>query len=135
MEMLFQNDNGVIKVSRYKVIYKQFYDSYVPDTETNEPTLNERYFKTEEDAEKFVVNYLSKHKALEYAETVKVNTSEYDWIDGIKIPNGYSCPQDYIDELLAMGEEEYKMSQAAATENYLLDLDCRLSMIELGVTE
>ena len=51
MEMLFQNDNGVIKVSRYKVIYKQFYDSYVPDTETNEPTLNERYFKTEEDAE------------------------------------------------------------------------------------
>ena len=135
MEMLFQIEDGVIRISKYKVIYKQFYDSYVEGADADEPSLSERYFKTEEDAQKFVVNYLSKHKALEYVETVKVDTSEYDWIDGIKIPNGYSCPQDYIDELLAMGEEEYKMSLAAATENYLLDLDCRLSMIELGITE
>ncbi|MDD6988784.1 hypothetical protein [Ruminococcus sp.] len=135
MEMLFQIEDGVIKISKYKVVYKQFYDSYVPDTEAGECSVNERYFKTEADAEKFVTGYLSKHKALEYVETAEIDTSSYAWIDGIKVPDGYICAQDYIDKLMDMGEEEYNLSLTTTTEDYLLDLDCRLSMIELGVTE
>lgn len=135
MEVLFQIENRIIHVSKYKVVYKQFYESYVSGVEADETTLNERYFTSREEAEKFVTNYLNKHKALEYIETVAVDTSNYNWIDSIEVPKEYTCPQDYIDELLAMGEEEYKISLTTTTDNYLLDLDCRLSMIELGVTE
>lgn len=133
MEMLYQIENGIIKISRYKVIYRQYYDSYVNGVDADEPTSNERYFKNADDAQGFVERYLSKHKALEYVETKEIDTSKYDWIDGIEIPSGYSCAQDYIDELLEMGEDGYELLLASATENYLLDLDCRLSMIELGV--
>ena len=136
MEQLFQIENdNIIRVSRYKVTYYQHFNSYIEGVEPDESTVNDRYFISVEDADGFVNDYLAKHKALEYIGTTKIDTSSYEWVDGVEIPSEYQYAQDYIDELLAMGEEEYKISLTTTTEDYLLDLDCRLSMIELGVTE
>lgn len=133
MEYLFQLEDRTIKISRYKVTYYQHYDSYVEGVEANESTLNERYFKTAEDAQGFIDRYLNKHKALEYVETIELDTSLYEWLDGIEIPSNYTCAQTFIDELVAMGEEEYNLSLTTTTEDYLFDLDYRLSLIELGL--
>lgn len=133
MENLFQLEDGIIKISRYKVTYYQHFGSYVEGVDADESTLNERYFKTAEDAQGFVDRYLAKHKALEYVETIELDTSLYEWLDGIEIPVNYTCAQTFIDELIAMGEEEYNLSLTTTTEDYLFNLDYRLSLVELGL--
>lgn len=132
-EFVYQIVDGKIKLSRYKVTYNQTYDSYIEGVPAGETQEHSRYFLNEEDATGFVERYLSKHKALEYVSTEALDVSDIEWVDNIPIPKGYECAHDYVREVLEMGEEAYIESVTYTVEYYLMDLDYRQSLTELGL--
>lgn len=54
-------------------------------------------------------------------------------MDNIPIPKGYECAHDYVLEVLKMGKDAYIESVTNTVEYYLMDLDYRQSLIELGL--
>lgn len=44
-----------------------------------------------------------------------------------------STPNKYIEYLLSIGKEAYEQSLVSTPEDYMTDLDYRLSLIEMGL--
>lgn len=135
----FFEENGKIRISDYKVTVKHKTDDYLlaANPEEQDSYFEYWYCAKESDIpnkslESFENDYIAKHKLLSVESAEELDNSDVAWIEGIELPK-QTVLSDYVTELINMGEDGYKLSLASATENYLLDLDCRLSMIELGV--
>ena len=63
-----------------------------------------------------------------------LDISEVEWLENISIPEEYrDHPMDYIEYLVSIGEKAYKTSLVTTPEDYLTDLDYRISLLELGL--
>lgn len=138
MEKFFV-ENGKIRISDYKVTVKHKTDDYLKEAtpEEQDSYLEYWYCAKESDIpnkslKSFEDDYISKHKLLSIESVEELDNSNVAWIEGIELPK-QTVLSDYVTELIEMGKDGYELLLASATENYLLDLDCRLSMIELGV--
>lgn len=84
--------------------------------------------------EKFKVDYIDKHALLEVTNIESVDVSDIEWLEGISIDEDYkSTPNKYIEYLLSIGKEAYEQSLVSTPEDYMTDLDYRLSLIEMGL--
>lgn len=128
MEMrMFRADNGKIGFNKYKVIVRAY------KTTAKEEYSDVEYYVDSAGFEEIKSN-VQKHALLEILEQTEIDISAYDWAEGISIDE--SDRANSIRNILSFGSlEAYKSSLQEARDEYLLDLDCRLSMIELGVTE
>ena len=64
--------------------------------------------------------------------TAELDTSTVEWLEGINVDEGESMEQAVA--IWQMGETAYwQMINAPTTDEYLVDLDYRLSKIELGI--
>lgn len=78
------------------------------------------------------VNYVSKHLLLEIVGCEELDVSDYEWMKGIKLRSGNASKE--IAEIASYGSPEaYQASLPEYADEYMLDLDVRLSMIEMGV--
>ena len=75
-------------------------------------------------------NIVPKHQLMEVLSVTPLENSQYSYMEGLQLVT--SDFNKEIEEIASYGSEEvYKASLPTATDEYLLDLDFRLSMVEL----
>jgi len=65
--------------------------------------------------------------------TEKLN-NPYTWLEGIKLRTNDPCTE--IAEIVKYGSKEaYEASLPEYTDEFMLDIDVRVAMLEMGITE
>lgn len=128
MEMLanFAIKNNKIRLNKYSLIIRHY-------TAIDKENYTDKiYYVDEEEAHELEVNVVPKHKLLEIISKTELDSSQYSYMEGIELKT-----QDYnreISEIAAYGSfEAYKASLEEVRDEYLLDMDCRIAMLEMGV--
>ena len=83
--------------------------------------------------ESFKRDYIDKHSKLDIVSIEPLDVSDIDWMDGIPVDKSYQMNSDYIEYLLNIGKESYNKLLTSTVEDYMTDLDYRLSLIEMGL--
>ena len=95
--------------------------------------LTLEYFLDEEEVNGFKTNYVDKHKLLS-VQNVEELDNPYEWAEGIVLRT--DDPYTELAEIVKYGSKEaYEASLPEYTDEFMLDVDVRLSMLEMGVTE
>ncbi len=108
-----------IIIRHYKAIDKENYTDKI-------------HYVDEEDAKELEVNVVPKHKLLELISKIELDNSQYSYMEGIELKT-----QDFnreIAEIASYGSyEAYQASLPEYVDNFMLDVDCRMSMLEMGI--
>lgn len=92
------------------------------------------YYVDEAGVEEWEVNVIPKHQLLELLSKEKLDTSEYEWMEGIELQTQDTARE--IAEIASYGSlEAYQASLQETRDEYLLDLEYRISAMELGLNE
>ena len=95
--------------------------------------LTLEYFLDEEEVNGFKTNYVDKHKLLS-VQNVEELDNPYKWAEGIVLRT--DDPYTELAEIVKYGSKEaYEASLPEYTDEFMLDVDVRLSMLEMGITE
>ena len=109
----------VIVVRDYKTTEKANYDENT-------------YYVNDEAYKEWTEQLIPKHQLYELVLDEPLDTSEYAWMDGIKLTSDNHAKE--IAQIAAYGSiDAYNASTDEARDEYLLDLDCRISAVELGI--
>ena len=109
----------VIVVRDYKTTEKTEYDENT-------------YYVNDDSYKEWTEQLIPKHQLYELISDEPLDTSKYTWMDGIELRTG-NHPKE-IAQIAAYGSlEAYTASLDEARDEYLLDLDCRISAVELGI--
>ena len=121
----FSVKNNAIALNKYKAVVKH----YKPDMESFTESV---HYLDEEGMNELENNFVAKHKLYELASKEELDTSEYAWMEGIELRTD-NCVKE-IERIAAYGSmDAYTASLTEARDEYLLDLDCRVAMLELGI--
>ena len=95
--------------------------------------LNFEYFLNEEESDSYKTDYVDKHKLLSIQNVEKLN-NPYTWMEGIKLRT--DDPYTELAEIVKYGSKEaYEASLPEYTDEFMLDIDVRVAMLEMGITE
>lgn len=109
----------VIVVRDYKTTEKTDYD----DT---------TYYVNDDEYREWTEQLIPKHQLNELISDEPLDTSAYSWMDGIELRTDNHWRE--VAEIAAYGSlDAYIASLDEARDEYLLDLDCRMSAVELGI--
>ena len=109
----------VIVVRDYKTTDKTDYDENT-------------YYVNDESYKEWTEQLVPKHQLNELISDEPLDTSKYAWMDGIQLRTD-NHPKE-IAQIAAYGSmDAYNASLDEAKDEYLLDLDCRISAVELGI--
>ena len=122
----FYVENGKVALNTYEIVVRQY-----SDLEKNEYFDTRRYVNDKE-AYELEVNYVPKHRLLEIVSKTAFDNSEYSWMEGIELRT--ADPQKEIADIVSYGSiEAYKASLPQAQDEFNLDMDYRMSKMELGL--
>jgi hypothetical protein len=128
MEIL---DNFVVKDSKihlnqYALVIRH-YTALAKETYTDKI-----YYVDDEGAHELEVNVVPKHQLLEIISKTELDNSQYSYMEGIELKT-----QDFnreIEEIASYGSlEAYEASLPQAQDEFNLDMDYRMSKMELGL--
>lgn len=128
------NVNAVYEIDSRICFYK--YKLTVRHYENLDKTkyTNKDYYVDETGAHEWEVHLIPKHQLLELISKTELDTSEYAWMEGIELQTQDTAKE--IAKIAAYGSlEAYQASLQETRDEYLLDLECRVSMMELGLNE
>ena len=109
----------VIVVRDYKTTEKTDYDEHT-------------YYVNDASYKEWTEQLIPKHQLYELVSDEPLDTSKYAWMDGIKLTSDNHAKE--IAQIAAYGSiDAYNASTDEARDEYLLDLDCRISAVELGI--
>lgn len=114
-----QLNKHVIVVRDYKTLEKNTYD------ETT-------YYLNDESYKEWMEQLIPKHQLNELISDEELDTSKYKWMEGIQLQSDNHIKE--IEQIASYGSLE--VYQSTLPENqalYQLDLDYRLSKVELGI--
>ena len=119
------NDNK-ITLNKYQVVLRRY-----TALDKSEFEDDIRYL-TEEEAHELEVNVVPKHQLLEIISKTELDNTQYSYMEGITLKT-----QDFnreIAEIAAYGSKEaYEASLPQAQDEFNLDMDYRMSKMELGL--
>lgn len=76
--------------------------------------------------------HIAKHQLLELISEEVIDTSDYEWMEGLPIQS--DNPIKEIEEIYNYGSKEaYEASLPQAQDEFNLDMDYRMSKMELGL--
>ena len=102
------------------------------DREPSDP-IQIHYFKNEEEYSKWVINFLNKHAKMSEESKETLDTSAVSWVDGITLRTTNYAKE--IEDILSYGSREaYEASLPSATDEYLLNLEAEIALMQLGLT-
>ncbi len=123
---IFWIENNKIRLNTYKITSRLY--SSDDKTEYSDSVL---YFDKERLAG-YEERFVAKHRLVEIVEKEAIDTSGIAWMEGIELKT--NDRQKEIAEIASYGSlEAYMASLPEVRDEYLLDLDCRMSMLELGI--
>ena len=106
----------------------------VRDYKTTERTDYDEttYYLNDTSYKEWTEQLIPKHQLNELISDEPLDTSEYAWMDGIELRTADHWRETA--EIAAYGSiDAYAASLDEARDEYLLDLDCRISAVELGI--
>ena len=106
----------------------------VRDYKTKEKTDygENTYYVNDDSYKEWTEQLVPKHQLYELISDDPLDTSEYAWMDGIQLTSENHAKE--IVQIAAYGSiDAYNASLDTARDEYLLDLDCRISAVELGI--
>ena len=125
---LFKVEDGKIGLKKYKIALRRY------TTLEKEDYTDEDIYLDDVGLYEYEVNYVPKHKLLEIVNKEELDMSEYSWMEGIELKTSDRAKE--IVEIASYGSlEAYQASLQETRDEYLLDLECRVSMMELGLNE
>lgn len=102
------------------------------DVDENTYTDDVQYVN-DEGLNELEVNYVPKHKLLEIVSKETINPGIYSWMEGIAI-NANENISEQIKDIASYGSlEAYRASLPESADDFRLDVDYRLSKLELGL--
>ena len=109
----------VIVVRDYKTTEKTDYDENT-------------YYVNDDSYKEWTEQLVPKHQLNELISDEPLDTSKYAWMDGIQLRTDNHAKE--IAQIAAYGSmDAYNASLDETRDEYLLDLDCRISAVELGI--
>lgn len=118
---------GAIHLNKYAICLRTYKD--VEKTEYKDRTI----FCSEAMKKEYMEQLIPKHQLLELISIEELDNSQYSYMEGIKLKTKDTKRE--IEEIASYGSEEaYLASLPSANDEYLLDLDARLCLLELGIT-
>ena len=122
----FYDLDGVIHLIKYKIVVR-YYDSVEKQT-YEDVTM----FLNDEGLKDMKEQHIAKHQLLELISEEVIDTSDYEWMEGLPIQS--DNPIKEIEEIYNYGSKEaYEASLPQAQDEFNLDMDYRMSKMELGL--
>ena len=122
---LFDLD-GVLHLNKYKIVVR-YYDSVEKQT-YEDVTM----FLNDEGLKDMKEQHIAKHQLLELISEEVIDTSDYEWMEGLPLQS--DNPIKEIEEIYNYGSKEaYEASLPQAQDEFNLDMDYRMSKMELGL--
>ena len=128
IRLFYVTEDRSIGINKYCIVVRH-YDSLKKDSYTDVD-----YYLNEEAAYELEVNVVPKHQLLEIISKTELDNSQYSYMEGIELKT-----QDFnreIEEIASYGSlEAYQASLPEYTDEFMLDIDVRVAMLEMGITE
>ena len=122
----FYDLDGEIHLNKYKIVVR-YYDSVEKQT-YEDVTM----FLNDEGLKDMKEQHIAKHQLLELISEEVIDTSDYEWMEGLPIQS--DNPIKEIEEIYNYGSKEaYEASLPQAQDEFNLDMDYRMSKMELGL--
>lgn len=122
----FYDLDGVLHLNKYKIVVR-YYDSVEKQT-YEDVTM----FLNDEGLKDMKEQHIAKHQLLELISEEVIDTSDYEWMEGLPIQS--DNPIKEIEEIYNYGSKEaYEASLPQAQDEFNLDMDYRMSKMELGL--
>lgn len=128
IRLFYVTEDRSIGINKYCIVVRH-YDSLKKDSYTDVD-----YYLNEEAAYELENNVIPKHQLLEKISKTIIDVSNYAWAEGIKLRT--SDENKEILEIVRYGSKEaYEASLSEYTDEFMLDIDVRVAMLEMGITE
>lgn len=133
----FKVDGNNVKCQEYLVFLKvlksrDFLNKPLCDDPENY-FIEEHSFQNEKEVELFKSNFVDKHMLMSIQSIEKLN-NPYTWLEGVELRTKDPCTE--IAEIVRYGSKEaYEASLPEYTDEFMLDVDVRVAMLEMGITE
>lgn len=128
IRLFYVTEDRSIGINKYCIVVRH-YDSLKKDSYTDVD-----YYLNEEAAYELENNVIPKHQLLEKISKTIIDVSNYAWAEGIKLRT--SDENKEILEIVDYGSKEaYEASLPEYTDEFMLDVDVRVAMLEMGITE
>lgn len=123
---IFYIKDNHIKLNKYRLILRRYHslqkDKYVDDI----------MYLDDDGLYEWEVNRVPKHKLMEIVSKEEIDISAYGWMDGIELKTGNRAKE--IAEIASYGSKEaYEASLPETQDAFNMDIDYRLSKLELGI--
>ena len=127
----FKTESGKIALIKHRAEIRR----YLNPALLPENTLNEvrTLYLTDSEWKEWSEQQIPKHKRYELVSHEDIDVSAYAWADGVDVSDE-ADPIFTANEMIKYtSREEYEAAQPANQAEYQLDLDYRLSKLELGI--
>lgn len=131
----FKVDGNTVKCQEYLVVLKvlksrDFLNKPLCDDPENY-FIEEHSFQNEKEVELFKSNFVDKHMLMSIQSIERLN-NPYTWIEGVELRTQDPCTE--LAEIVKYGSKEaYEASLPQAQDEFNLDMDYRMSKMELGL--
>lgn len=109
---------------------------YLNTKEADNPdnyTLSFSYYLNQNEVDSYKRDFVDKHKLLS-VQNVEELDNPYKWAEGIVLRTDDPCTE--LAEIVKYGSKEaYEASLPEYTDEFMLDIDVRVAMLEMGITE
>ncbi len=101
---------------------------------TKKEFVDKDYYVNDDRLIELETQIIPKHQLLELISKVKLDNEQYSYMSGLEVKT-----QDFnkeINEIASYGSKEaYEASLPEYTDEFMLDVDVRVAMLEMGITE
>ena len=128
MELLdnFTAKDGKIHLNAYELIIRHY------ENTDKEKYADKVYYVDEERANELEVNIVPKHQLMEIVSKTELNNEQYAYREGIILKTQNFSKE--IEEIASYGcKEVYEASLPEYMDDFILDMEYRMSMVELGI--
>lgn len=115
-----------IHLNKYEFVIRHY------NSITKEDYTDKYYYVDELGAEELETQLIPKHQLLELISKKELDNSKYSYMEGLEFKTQNFTKE--IEEIASYGSlEAYQASLPESQDEYLLNLDCRIAEIELGI--
>ena len=122
----FRIEDGKIRLNKHKLILRRY------DTINKDKYTDDIMYLDDDGLYEWEVNRIPKHKLMDIVSKEEIDISAYGWMDGIELKTGNRAKE--IEEIASYGSKEaYEASLPETQVAFNMDIDYRLSKLELGI--
>lgn len=124
----FRVQDGKIKLIKYKAQVLNYKD--IEKTELDQ--IDYQYLIDDDELQRLITNFINKHKKIELGTVEEVNTSEFAWMEGIRLRTDNTVVE--LEKIASYGNKDaYEASLEENISSMIIDNDYRISKLELGI--